>query len=366
MKSRTLGTGSLIAGAVILLIGMVLQFAVIPAQAQFPDDVERTRVYDGELSVMLNADALATGDLANVFLRDVPITVDRQVETLEVDGSSALVSDVSVLNGPAGPIQASEDIYAIDRKTMEHIDNFTEDDRVIEREGLVVGFPIGTEQQDYLGFNGDTLETNTLTYVGTSEVNGLATYEFAAASGPDVIIDPVLLESFPAALPQALIQGLLPTLGLPEAAVAQFTQLLPTLPDPIPLTYTYTYDTSYQVEPDSGMLVDYTKVESRVAGITVGEQFIPVTEVMNLGYELSDASIADAVSEAEDAQSLLFWVGKVLPYTTLAIGAVLLLFGLLMMALGPKGPDSPANSKGIDLTDEKAEDAAKPPAELVT
>jgi hypothetical protein len=365
MKSRKLATISMIAGAVVVLVGMVLQFAVIPAQAQVPDDVERPRVYEGDVSVMLNAEALATGDLANVFLRDVPITIDRVVETLEVDGSSALVSDVSVLNGPVGPIQASEDVYAIDRKSMEHIDNFTDDDRVIDREGLVVGFPIGTEQQDYLGFNGDTLELNTLTYVGTSEVNGLATYEFSAASGPDVITDPVLLESFPAALPQALIQGLLPALGLPDEAVAQFAQLLPTLPDPVPLTYTYSYETAYQVEPDSGMLVDYNKVESRVAVISVGDQVIPVTEVMNLTYELSDASIVDAVGEAEDAQSLLFWVGKVLPYTAIAIGAVLLLFGILMMALGPKGPASSGTSKTIDLTDEKSEHRAQRSSELV-
>ena len=350
MTSRKLGTMSLVAGAAVLAIGLVLQFAVIPGQKQFPADVERTRVYEGTLAVMLNAEALANLDLENVFLRDVPITIDREVTTEEVDGSQAIVSDVSVLNGPLGPIQASEDIYAIDRKSMESIEDFTNDDRVIDRDGLVVGFPIGTDQADYLGFNGDTLTTNTLSYVGTSEVAGLATYEFAAASGPDVITDPVLLESFPAALPQSMLAGLLPALGLPDEAVGQLAELMPTLPDPVPLTYSYSYQTSYQVEPDTGMLIDYSKVESRVANLSVGDQLLPVAEVMNLEYELSDASIADAIDEAEDAQSQLFWLGRVLPWTTMIIGGVLALLGALMLFLGPtKTEDHKVPT--IDLTE---------------
>ncbi len=363
MKSRTIGTGAAAAGALLLVIGLILQFSIIPDQAQFPDDVERTRVYEGELAVLLNAEALAAGDLASVFIRDVPITIDRQVETEEVDGGLAIVSDVSVLNGPAGPIQSSEDIYAIDRKTMESVANFSADDRVIEREGLVIGFPIGTEAADYVGFNGDTLETNTLSYVGTSEVNGLDTMQFSAASGPDVITDPVLLAQFPAALPKALIEGLLPALGLPDEALAQFAELLPVLPDPVPLTYTYSYSTEYQVEPDSGMLVDYSKLESRVAAINVGDQLVPVTEVMNLQYELADVSIADAVSEAEDARGQLFWLGKVLPYATIAIGALLLAVGVVMM--NRRRPENDVDidvSDLVDVTDSKPKSKKQVPA----
>lgn len=354
MGSRKMGTMSLVLGAAILLVGLVLQFLVIPGQKQFPDDVERARIYEGTLAVMLDAEALANLDVANVFLRDVPITIERTVTTEEVDGSQAVVSDVSVLNGPSGPIQTSEDIYAIDRKSMEAIEAFTDDDRIIDREGLVIGFPIGTEPADYVGFNGDTLSTNTLSYVGTSEVDGLATYEFSAASGPDVIVDPVLLESFPAALPQAMIQGLLPALGLPEEALGQFAELLPTLPDPVPLTYTYSYDTSYQVEPDTGMLIDYAKTESRVANLSVGDQLLPVTEVMRLDYELSDASIADAINEAEDAKSQLFWIGRVLPWTTMIIGAVLALLGALMLFLGPSRSEE-RKVAVIDLTEAPTE-----------
>ena len=72
--------GSFIAlglGVLLIVAGLVVKFAVVPALAVFPDDVDSTRTYEGTLEVMLNAEALATGDMANVFMRDVPIKLSR-------------------------------------------------------------------------------------------------------------------------------------------------------------------------------------------------------------------------------------------------------------------------------------------------
>jgi len=329
MKGKAAGITGLTLAAILVVAGLVLLVFIIPGMAQFPDDVDTDRAYEGELTVMLNAEALASMDLANIFLRDVPVTVDRNVQTLEVDSEKALVSDSAVLSSPAGPIQSAEDIYTIDRKTMEHIANFTTDGRVIERDGLVVGFPIGTEAADYVGWNGDSLEPNTLTFVQEEQHEGLTTYLFTAASGPDPIRDPGVLASFPTELPKAVIEGLVPALGLPDEMVGQLGQLLPTLPDPVPLAYTYAYETTYWVEPDSGVLVDYNKMESRTVALNLGEQTIPLTEVMHLEYEQTAASVAEAVTDAEDASSQLFWLGTFLPYGLIALGAIVALLSLL-------------------------------------
>ena len=334
MRGKAFGTTATTIGVLLLAAGLVMLFLIIPGMAQFPDDVDSTRTYEGQLSLMLNADALATMDLANIFIRDVPVTIDRRVETLQVDGEKALVLDEAVMSGPAGPLQNATDVYAIDRKTMESIPNFTEDARVTDREGLVVGFPIGTKSSPYSGWNGDTLETNTLSFLQEEEHEGLNTYVFTAASGPDLIKDPVLLSSFPAELPKALIEGLVPTLGLPPEAIAQLGQVLPLLPDPIPLAYTYTYETKYWVEPDTGVLIDYDKMESRSVGLNLGDQPVPIAEVMHLEYAQTAASVADAVADAEGAQSQLFWLGTVLPYGLMAVGAILALLGIV--ALGRK------------------------------
>lgn len=345
---KKLGIATLLLGVVALIAGLVMQFIVVPAAAQFPDDTDRSRTYEGELGVLLNAEALASNDLANLFLRDVPITVDRQVTALETDGGKALVSDTSVVNSPAGPILSSEDYYTIDRKTMEHVENFTDDDRVVSREGLVVGFPIGTDAQDYPGWNGDTQQVDTLTYVRQEERAGLDTYHFTAAGGPDRIVDPEMLAQFPPALPKAAIAGLLPALGLPDEAAAQVAATLEALPDPVPLGYTYSYETRYWVEPDSGILVDYAKDESRVVGVDVGGQFVPLTEVMQLSFAHTEETIAATVDEAKDAENLLFWVGRVLPWGLLAIGVVLTVLGFLWIQRG--GNSRPPDEDSIDLS----------------
>ncbi len=331
MSGRATGVIMVAAGVVALVVGLIVLFVVVPARAQFPDDVDRMRFYEGDLALMLDAEALAAMDLANVFMRDVPVTIDRSIETIEVDGGKALVSDESVVNGPNGPILGSADVYAIDRKTMESIDNFTDDDRVIDRDGLVVGFPIGTEAKDYTGFNGDTLEPNTISFVGEDEREGLDTYTFTAASGPDVITDPELLALFPSELPKAVIEGLIPALDLPAETAAGLAEVLPALPDPVPLAYTYSYETNYWVEPDSGVLVDYDKLESRSVAVTVGDQTLPVAEVMRLEYDQTAASVADAAEDATDARNDLFWQGTVLPYALLAGGAIVLILGFILL-----------------------------------
>ncbi len=329
MKSRRSSIIAMSLGALLLIVGLIVQFVVIPGKSQFPADADKERNYEGELAVMLNAEALATMDLANVFIRDVPITIDRNIRTMEVDGGKALVNDASILSGPTGPLLSSEDTYSIDRKTMEHIDNFTDNSDVIDREGLVVGFPIGTEQVDYPGFNGDTLTTNTLAFAREEERVGLSTYVFEAASGPDLITDPALLATFPTELPKAVLEGLVPTLGLSDEAMAQLGGILPSLPDPVPLTYLYAYETTYWVEPDTGVLVDYQKMESRLVALNLGAEPIPVGEVMHLEYAQTAASVEDAAKDATDAQSQLFWQGKVLPYALMVGGVLLGLLGLL-------------------------------------
>lgn len=201
----------------------------------------------------------------------------------------------------------------------------------------MVGFPIRTEKAAYVGWNGDTLETNTLSFVREEEHEGLDTYFFAAASGPDLITDPVLLASFPAALPQAAIQGLVPALGLPDEMLAQLGQILPLLPDPVPLAYTY--ETEYWVEPDSGVLIDYQKMESRSVALNVGDP-VPSAEVMHLECAQTAGSVAEAVADAEDAKGRLFWLGTVLPYGLIVLGAIFALLGIVAFSRKPAGTPS--------------------------
>jgi len=330
-KGKGLGIGILVLGVVLVVVGLAVKFIVLPSQAKFPDDVDATRVYEGELGVMLNAAALQTGDLANLFLKNVPVTIDRTVKTLEVGGNDgAIVSDHAVMNSPAGPVAESLSIYAIDRKTMEAIDDFSGDARVIPREGLVVGWPIGSQPTSYIGWNGDTMSPTTIEYVGEEEHAGINTYRYHAVSDPKVIVDPELLAQFPAGLPKDLLMQLAPMMGIPDDQMAQLGPVLEAMPDPVPLTYTFAFDKTYWIEPTTGVLIDIDVMESRAAALTVpgAPGPVPLTEVQHLTYVTSPASVQDAINDANSAISQLNMFGTYIPLVLILFGAVGVIGGI--------------------------------------
>lgn len=344
-KIRGWGIVVLVLGVLLVAGGLVVMTVVYPSQAMFPDDVDTTRAYEGELGVMLNADALASGDLANLFIRDVPVTIERQVQTVEVGGDDqAIVSEDAVMSGPAGPMMATRDVYAIDRVTMESTDNFANDPEVIDRTGLVIGFPIGTEAVDYVGWNGDTMSTVTIEYVAEEERGGLNTYRFHAASLPEIITDPVMLASFPEALPKTLLAQLATVIELPAGVGEQLGAVLEQLPDQVPLAYTYAFDKTYWVEPTSGVLIDVEVNETRSVALPLpGSDPVPLTEVQQLGYVTTEASVADAVADAEDASTMINLFGTIIPWGLMILGGVLVIIGLFMILRRPPS-ELPASS----------------------
>ena len=178
----------------------------------------------------------------------------------------------------------------------------------------------------------DYLALETLSYQGAEELGGLTVYRFVSGSEPAPIVDPAVLAQFPAEMPKDTVAALAPVL-LDADGMAQMAALLPALPDPVPFGYLYTYESTYWIEPDTGMLVDYAKSESRILGIAtdvVPGGFAPIGEVFSLTYEQSDASVAEAVSEAEDNRNLLDLFGRVIPASALGVGALVMLAGLIV------------------------------------
>jgi hypothetical protein len=71
-------------------------------------------------------------------------------------------------------------------------------------------------------------------------------------------------------------------------------------------------------------------------GLNLGDQTVPIAEVMHLEYAQTAQSVADAVADAKDAQGQLLWLGKVLPYGSIVVGAILALLGIVAFVRKPK------------------------------
>jgi hypothetical protein len=297
----------LVLGVLVIAAGFVVKFAVTPSLAKFPDDVDSTRTYEGTVNILNRVELENPTGEAPLFFSGLPVISDRTVQTEAVDGDGALVRDVAnLLAAPGTPIAGarltgSEDFYTIDRVTMEAIDNFTDDGRVLPREGLVVGFPIDTEARDYTGWNGDPAQTVTLFYEGPEEREGRETYKFTASSGPLPIVDEGTLSEFPAALPKEAVPALAPLLNLPPEVLGALDQALPLLPAMLPLSYT-------SDDP---------------------------VEVYNLTYAPTEQSLADAVDDAEDYGSLLTLGRTTVPIGAWVLGAILLATGAFLLGRRP-------------------------------
>lgn len=337
MKGKIGGLLVLFLGLLLVAGGLVLKFAVLPMMAVWPDDVDSGRSYEGTLVTMLNPAALDNMDMANLFISNVPVMVDRHVTTAGVEGNKALVKEVVQVKGPDGQpfpgLNTDPDgrystyWYTIDRKTTEHIPNFTDNPGVLDvRRGLVIGFPIGTAKRDYQGWSDDLQSVMPVKYLGAEEHEGISTYHFRSSSDSRALKDPAVLAMFPASLPKDLITDLAPELGLPPETLQGLALLLPLLPDPVPLSYVYRYETHYWVEPATGMLIDYTKDESRLLALATEE-----VEVFRLTYEATDQAIADAKEDAEDGKKVINLFGVIIPYAAIGAGALIALGGSFML-----------------------------------
>ena len=336
MKGKIGGLLVVFLGLLLVAAGLVVKLWLVPTMAVWPDDVDTTRHYEGTLGTMLNPAALETMDFANLFYSDVPVVIDRHVTTEAVDGDKALVKEQIQVKGPDGQPLAGLNTdrdglyttywYAIDRKTTEEVRNFTDNAGVDDnRQGLVIGFPIGTEKMDYSGWSDDLQMLMPVQFVGVEEHEGISTYHFRSDSDPQPLQDPAVLAMFPQYLPKDLITGLAPMLGLPAEVLQGLATLLPRLPDPIPLSYVYSYATEYWVEPTTGMLIDYTKDETRA--LSLGGQTV---DVFHMTYQATDQSIADAKDDAKTPKMLLD-LFEWLPWVVLGVGALVALGGAFML-----------------------------------
>ena len=319
-------------GIGLLAAAGVLAFVVVPGQAKFPADVDTTSVYEGRLDVRFDTDALARGDLAELFVRDVDVTVENRTRTLDVDGDLALVGTEGVALDPDGTqIRTSDGLYVIDRVTMLTTNDHDWQDVPERGEGLVTGFPIGTEARDYTGWSDEIGDTVPLRYERTEERAGVETYVFTSSITNGVVVDEDTLSLVPDALPKDVIVQLASTIELPDALAGQLDALIPLLPDPVPLGLAYSGRTTLWVEPTTGVVIDLERTESRAAflDVPVIPMVVPVVDVWAWSYAATDATVAAAVDTAEDAASRLQLFGTTLPIVLVVLGLAGIAYGLL-------------------------------------
>jgi hypothetical protein len=315
-------------GVVLVVVGLlmfagaaVLRFVVVPSGQMLPADTAEQIEYAGTLTA-LDPTAIGEGDLDAATVRDVPLTVERDFEVLETEGDLARVSDAATVTvtESGDVVNETERIYTIDRRSMHAVPNFT-DDPAEEAEGLVVGFPIGAEKLNYVGWVQEVEEAAHVIYQGETTVEGLTVYEYTGehtteVSGGD------LVEGAPESLPKEQLVGLVEAVGVPAELQEQLSAALPILPDRVPLAYTFSTQDGYLVEPTTGIIVDMTKTTRTSVGMAGFEDVsFPVVETT---VEYTPDNVVDQAQRAQDALDGLRLFGTTIPLVLAGLGVVAL------------------------------------------
>ncbi len=332
----------LLATAIVLIIvALVLRFSIVPGMKQLPDDVDTARYYEGTLNSMLNPEALQTMDLANLFLKNVDVDIYRHYTVEKTDEGKALVREtIYMTSSETGElIQSTDNWYAVDRKTLECLpqksipEDFFGNYEITNCSGMVFAFPVDGEKKDRLRWVSDFQKTVVVTYVGEEKHEGIDACVFKSVIPVGEIVDPDLLEELPAAIPKGVLTLLAQSIDLPEEQREALETIMPSLPDPVPLKYTFEYRATYWIEQRTGINIDVEKSERRKAALDFQGQLIPLISVFDVEYEMTDTSIDEAIDDANDLKDRIEFWETGLPGALIAIGAVLVLFVLIIIFL---------------------------------
>ncbi len=339
-------------GVLCLAAGAILKWVVLPSQAKLPSDEDTTRQYEGSAKVLLNPEALSSGDLNAAVLVNAPVKATRTVKTLATSGNVAEVQDTRTLTTASGQaVGSTQATYALDRKTLAATSDHPSDWQVTPATGLTVSWPIGADKKDYTGWVAETQTTTTLKYVRQETKQGLTTYVYQASTQAAPIKDPQVLAALPKSLPASALAALSSVLPLPAALKAQLSSLLPQLTGPLPLSYTYQVNSTYWVEPTTGIVVDLQREEIRNAGLTVSGQTLAASvPVFDVATAYTSESVSDAANDAKDKKNSIDLLSTTLPLILLIVGVLALLAALVVFLMSKRSAQSTSPPPGGGTT----------------
>lgn len=317
-----------VAGVLSLVAAALMAWWITPSYvARVPDGEKFTRNYQGTFKSLLDPTALASGNLIGAVKQNVPMTVAQVVKAEKTDGDKALISDSRTTQAAGSTVEQTQWQYSVDRKSLEatgssHPSSWS---NVIPAKGLTVSWPVGVKKQNYTGWVPETQTTATLTYLRTEEKQGIDAYVYEARVKPTKIVDPQILAPLPKQLPTSLLQ-LLGTAGaLPAAQAAQLAQVLPQLPAQVTMAYLFQDDSTFWVDPYTGLVLDVHRDQQRIAALALPNgTTVPLIPAVAATYQTTADSVQQAADDANNGRTVIRWLGVWVPIILLVLGVLLL------------------------------------------
>jgi uncharacterized membrane protein len=313
-------------GVVLIVLGVLVRFVVVPVATKLPGSTSLGVTYSGT-ATLLNSSALQSGDTKNVIAANVPTTVERRLKVTGIYGDTAVVSDDLTIHAGSQTLP-SDHTYALNRTTLEGVTPPPGVSVEPSIGALSSMYPIRPAANgSYRYYDSTTRGIVPISYTGHATRDGRTVNVYTIAS-TGAVKDPSLLKMLPPSLPKKLIAGLAPL--LPAAERAKFTPaVLAALPNPIPLGYTGTTNIVASVDSQTGIPITETVSEQVVVNVAAGAQTLSLIPVLALDFHLTPASTTYLANKAKTTGELLTLIKVIVPIALVVIGVVLLVIAIL-------------------------------------
>ena len=330
-----------VAGALLIVAGLLVRFAVLPSVNKLPGDLNSTVQYQGGYTG-INPAALS-GAAGNPLVRDVPSTASRTIATDSVDGNTAVVTETvkRTIGGQAQPVTA--DRFAVDRVDYGSVAAPSGAQNVVASKGQIFSLPQNpSTTTTYQLWDSTTSAAYPMKYQKTTTLEGRTVYDYRwVAKGS--ITNPAAL-GLPTSLSKAQVTGLAPTLAslLPADVVARLQGVLSQLPATIPLTWTSTRDATFSVDSRMGTPIKTASSQQINAQLPLGIASVPFSTLTLTSTAASRKSTAD---DGSSNATKLTWIGTITPIVLVVLG-LFLVVGALLLARRNAGSAAPGGTAG--------------------
>jgi hypothetical protein len=326
-------------GVLLVAAAVVVRFVIVPSVTALPSDLDTTTHYTGKGTV-LNASALATGDMTKALARDTDLTSDQHAFVTKTDGDTAVVHVESTLTTGSTTLNQTH-VYAIDRPSRGRA-NAIGGEKVEPHTGLTISFPLNPKPDNSYKFYDPVSQTSgTLTYVGTETRGGRDTNHYTAEiSGP--VKDPQLASTLPAALPKSLAVQILPL--LPADLQAMLKPLADLMPDTIPMKYNVKSTYEFWADTTFGAPLDSRIKQTIVASAALAGQELPLLPVLDINLSQTPASIQEVSDQVDTAGKQLSLLETWLPLALVVIGVALIVIAIVRRKPTTATPATPTDA----------------------
>jgi hypothetical protein len=358
-------------GAALLAGGLAWSAIAVPALVRYPGDLDVTTHLEGTLTLFSSPDGRPLAEPMKL-----PLTIERHIDGVSASSDTALVKETVSLKGGTVVSTDSENVYAVDRRTLENVADpkayaWTAAN-VTDRSGsyrLQLPFHLDGDETLRIWKNetGSTYELVRNADDPTTSVGGLELANFTGKA--EAPLSPAYLAGLrqKSTLPEtttiaaidqrladvdlaAVIAGVRSVVSAEDAAA--LGQLLAA---PIPVTYVSSFEGTTSVDPVTGTQVDVTVHETigarpdlaglaalqpllakyisepavqAAAKVLTGLHAAPASPILTYDYSHTDATVADLAGRAEDQGTKIAIAERWVPTALVGAGAVLLAIAL--------------------------------------